>query len=537
MPLVPLRPFASVLACALLLAARADLPAQSTGTFPPPGVPTTPVMKTLQQIEPRVDLLNSIGANGVTTDATHHFIITSPGSYYLTANLAVTKTSGIQITADGVTLDLNGFALTRGSGTVGNAIELAANVDRTTIVNGSISGFSFGVNAIAASPYPRGTTMRALRVANCTAVGLAGGESSLLIDCTAQDCGVSLSGQNHSTFERCTSSTSKGTYAIFAESNATLTHCTVTRHTTAAVNGAAFFAGAGSTLSHCAASANTCDRGILTGSGATLSDCSATSSTVVFGIEVGGGSSLARCTANSNTSTAATSGGILAGANASITQCAANANNSTAGTLTTTTGLGFSVSGGGTMQGCTASNNKGDGIDATFTAIRQCTANANNQFGIFANQRCSVLGCMVTTNKQSGIRGDLVGSIIDCVCSFNSVCGILIDSNGGFDVRGNTCEENGKDAVAQGAGIRVNGGFTRVDGNHVYVNYRGIDVNVVGVFVVRNAAAANTSGINFAIVSGNKVGTIVSAPASGAINGNTGGAGVGSTDPWANVSY
>jgi hypothetical protein len=38
-------------------------------------------------------------------------------------------------------------------------------------------------------------------------------------------------------------------------------------------------------------------------------------------------------------------------------------------------------------------------------------------------------------------------------------------------------------------------------------------------------------------VANNKVGVIVSAPLSGAISGSTGGAGVGTSDPWANLSY
>ena len=62
-------------------------------------------------------------------------------------------------------------------------------------------------------------------------------------------------------------------------------------------------------------------------------------------------------------------------------------------------------------------------------------------------------------------------------------------------------------------------------------------VYMTGVLIVGNTSANNSSSVNFSIAAGNKVGTIVNAPASGAINGNTGGAGVGSTDPWANISY
>jgi len=52
---------------------------------------------------------------------------------------------------------------------------------------------------------------------------------------------------------------------------------------------------------------------------------------------------------------------------------------------------------------------------------------------------------------------------------------------------------------------------------------------------IRNSASNN--GTNYVIDADNKVGPIVNAPNSGAISGNTGGAGVGSADPWANISF
>ena len=76
---------------------------------------------------------------------------------------------------------------------------------------------------------------------------------------------------------------------------------------------------------------------------------------------------------------------------------------------------------------------------------------------------------------------------------------------------------------------------SRIEGNNVMGNDRGIDVDQLGNFIVRNTASANT--VNYDIVANNKVGVIVSAPNSGAISGSTGGSGVGSTDPWANFTY
>ena len=68
----------------LTLSAIASLLALSRifaqGPLTPPGTPA-PTMKTLDQVEARTDL------NKLAGDATAVRVITSPGSYYLTANL------------------------------------------------------------------------------------------------------------------------------------------------------------------------------------------------------------------------------------------------------------------------------------------------------------------------------------------------------------------------------------------------------------------------------------------------------------------
>ena len=67
-------------------------------------------------------------------------------------------------------------------------------------------------------------------------------------------------------------------------------------------------------------------------------------------------------------------------------------------------------------------------------------------------------------------------------------------------------------------------------------NDTGIDVDIAGNVIIRNSASGNTTN-NYDIVAGNKVGTIVLAPDSVAITGDTGGAGVGTTNPWSNLSF
>src|SRR3989440_9193807 len=79
------------------------------GSLTPPGAPA-PTMKRLDEVEPRTNLQASPAPAGVdTTNRNYQLVINQPGSYYLSANHGVTKASGVQINAEGVTLDLNGF--------------------------------------------------------------------------------------------------------------------------------------------------------------------------------------------------------------------------------------------------------------------------------------------------------------------------------------------------------------------------------------------------------------------------------------------
>src|SRR5437762_4881647 len=85
------------------------------GSLTPPG-PPAPTMKRLDEVEPRTNLQATPVPVGVdTTNANFQFVINQPGSYYLSANLVVSKANGIQVNAEGVTLDLNGFQISRTS--------------------------------------------------------------------------------------------------------------------------------------------------------------------------------------------------------------------------------------------------------------------------------------------------------------------------------------------------------------------------------------------------------------------------------------
>jgi hypothetical protein len=100
---------------------------------PPPGAPG-PTMKTLDQIEARTPIPSA--AVGLVAP----FVINQSGSYYLTGNIAVTSGDAIQMSADGVTLDLNGFTIfSIASPAAGTAIKVVSG-SNLTIRNGFISG-------------------------------------------------------------------------------------------------------------------------------------------------------------------------------------------------------------------------------------------------------------------------------------------------------------------------------------------------------------------------------------------------------------
>jgi parallel beta-helix repeat protein len=74
------------------------------------------------------------------------FLITQPGSYYLTTNIiSVSDLHGINISANNVSLDLNGFSLLHVAGTVGNydGIYIHGGYTNITVCCGTISSWGF----------------------------------------------------------------------------------------------------------------------------------------------------------------------------------------------------------------------------------------------------------------------------------------------------------------------------------------------------------------------------------------------------------
>lgn len=117
--------------------------ALAQGSLAPSGAPA-PTMKSLDQIEPRTDVTRLSG------DASSLYVITRPGSYFLTTNIVgVAGKSAIRIDTNDVTLDLNGFTLIGLSGQI--AINtFTTSINRIRIINGHLIGWSGGVDFITA---------------------------------------------------------------------------------------------------------------------------------------------------------------------------------------------------------------------------------------------------------------------------------------------------------------------------------------------------------------------------------------------------
>jgi hypothetical protein len=121
--------------------------------------------------------------------------ISTQGLFCLTGNLATAQTSGnaIEIDANNVTLDLNGWKVggqVAGTGTLATGIySTAANV---TIKNGIVRGFEYGILL-----YGRGAVVRDMLVDQNTALGIfVNGQGAVVEHNQVVDTGGSTAGTN-----------------------------------------------------------------------------------------------------------------------------------------------------------------------------------------------------------------------------------------------------------------------------------------------------------------------------------------------------
>ncbi|HYC99625.1 MAG TPA: right-handed parallel beta-helix repeat-containing protein [Phycisphaerales bacterium] len=169
----------------------------SIGRAGPLNPPAGPVAPTAGP-EPRTP----ISAATTPGDATNLYLITQPGSYYLTGNInGVAGKRGIGIAVSGVSIDLNGFTMDGVAGSLMGIGAAASNLTALTVANGTIRAWSVGVDF---------STPDACRVQNIVATanrstGIRVSSESAVVACTAHANGFfGILAEYHSLIEGCT---------------------------------------------------------------------------------------------------------------------------------------------------------------------------------------------------------------------------------------------------------------------------------------------------------------------------------------------
>jgi hypothetical protein len=237
------------------------------GPLDPPAGPVAPTGKTLTEVEPRT----AVNAANTPGDSGSMFIISQPGSYYLTGNIVgAGGYAGILINCSNVTLDLNGFEL-RGGGGASFGIETVSSND-VVIRNGLVDGWTQAgvyvaggggniVSGIVARANGTGiyATARGAVITDCAATGntAAGFDSGATTGTVYRDCaswqntGVGFSVGNGSVVSGCSSTINAGGGFVSAD-NSQFDNCIALGNT-----GIGFQFYWGCTASKCSSIANT----------------------------------------------------------------------------------------------------------------------------------------------------------------------------------------------------------------------------------------------------------------------------------------
>lgn len=173
-------PRATILAAALLAAASTAIIIAGPLT-PPPGAPA-PTYKTLSEVEPRIPI------------ASLPFSISTPGSYYLTANLnnPSASTDSIAVLTPNVTIDLNGFVLSGGRAAI--AVNAGTAGGSVTVTNGTIRNANQGISAT-----PSGSggnipiVIRDVRFRDIAGTAIITQQNALIERCTFRGFGSAVS--------------------------------------------------------------------------------------------------------------------------------------------------------------------------------------------------------------------------------------------------------------------------------------------------------------------------------------------------------
>ncbi|HZW08180.1 MAG TPA: right-handed parallel beta-helix repeat-containing protein [Phycisphaerales bacterium] len=216
-------------------------------------------------------------------------------------------------------------------------------------------------------------------------------------------------------------------------------------------------------------------------------------------------------------------GGVVAGEGAVIESCTATQMGTSAAfavlfnavvsrcTTVTGQGPGFHIYEGSTVKDCSSRDHADGFVLASESTAIDCTATLSSDDGFVTGSLCRVERCSAVNSGGDGIHAGARNRVIGCTVALNTGAGVRLDDL----------------SATLAANSTVTGLFARGNG----IGIACLDQNCT---VTANRCVNN--GVNYSIVANNYVGSIVTAPVSGAINGSSGGAGMGSADPNANFA-
>jgi len=438
------------------------------GTLTPPGSPT-PTMKTLQQVEPRIDLATLAGDLGVQHK------ITQPGSYYLSNNLVVSNSQGIAIASSNVSLDLNGFSITHAGGQGGRAIFVSGH--NVTIKNGNINEFEDAIYMYGSdSPFTAtGSHLENLNISRCTGYGFFVGAKSRIINCNFTEVrgAAALFAAANSSIQNCTTDNSSGGYGFHLLAGAKVRNCT-------AINSGddGFNIGSNSVVQACTATRNKGD-GFDLLAGSSAKECNA-SDNESAGFELSSDMRIFNCSAIKNKLD-----GFHAGDNSTFQNCTATLNKND----------GFNLLNRSSVKKCTASDNASKGFKISATCLLKEVLATKNEFGIFGDfENCKIEDSIVNDNTYDGIKTDDGWTVEGCTVSRN-LNGIILA--GKYNkIKNNHCSGNKSDGIH----ISVPDSYSWLDENILCDNGRyGIDFNGHNSGT-RNYAANNATNYTSLII-------------------------------------
>ncbi len=253
------------------------------GPLNPPAGAVAATGKTLTEVEPRT----VISAANTPGTASSTYRITQAGSYYLAGNITgeVNK-HGIEIAADGVALDLNGFDLSGSAGMtslsgvkVTGGIRQGIEVRNGRVKGWSAAGIDLGINT-------SNSIVRDMRITQC-GTGVLAGTSTVVSGCVVSDAlAKGISTNNFCRVQDCTVSNCAGT-GIESTGEFAVSNCT------SRSNGVGLVVGSESSITRCSVLSNV-GLGIDTGDGCIVEGCCVSANGGV-GIDADAGARIEGC--------------------------------------------------------------------------------------------------------------------------------------------------------------------------------------------------------------------------------------------------